>query len=388
MVEERFLKQASNTHLGRMASDIQRFAEQSDDWGTRESALRFYQRALDRVAQSQSRGKAPPPPGGPPLASENMRFVLADPNGHVILPFFGFEAGQVMTRQELSEATPLYKDRVLQGYALARGKAALSPKDESYLATLQKTLLISASIAVFGAFLFGFAITCSIHKRVHSLIAATRHLSDRKKPQLLNMRGKDEVSLLAREFDAMSVKLTEQHQQLRESNQTIAAQANALKKLSYTDELTNLANRRFFNEQLAAWQASNMDELSLILCDVDHFKRVNDNFSHDIGDQVLRQVANLLKQNTREQDVVARIGGEELVILMPHTCKEQALDIADRIRHSVEQNEWHKIALGLKLTLSSGVSSTAELDDPERILEVADEHLYRAKDLGRNRVCS
>ncbi|WNJ98046.1 hypothetical protein RND59_18190 [Vibrio ruber] len=139
------------------------------------------------------------------------------------------------------------------------------PKDESYLATLQKTLLISASIAVFGAFLFGFAITYSIHKRVHSLIAATRHLSDRKKPQLLNMRGKDEVSLLAWEFDAMSVKLTEQHQQLRESNQTIAAQANALKKLSYTDELTNLANRRFFNEQLAAWQASNMEELSLIV---------------------------------------------------------------------------------------------------------------------------
>ncbi|WNJ98047.1 hypothetical protein RND59_18195 [Vibrio ruber] len=132
MVEERFLKQASSIHLGRMASDIQCFAQQSEDWGTRESALRFYQRALDREAHthSQSRGKIPPPPGGPPLASENMRFVLADPNGHVILPFFGFEAGQIMTRQELSEATPLYKDHVhvLQGYALARGKAALSPQ--------------------------------------------------------------------------------------------------------------------------------------------------------------------------------------------------------------------------------------------------------------------
>ena len=126
--------------------------------------------------------------------------------------------------------------------------------------------------------------------------------------------------------------------------------------------------------------------LSVLALDVDHFKRINDSFGHEVGDRVLRRVAETCRAALRRDDVIGRTGGEEFVVVMPGADARVALEVAERLRAAVERAEWGDVAAGLRVTVSVGAAEWAPGDDTfAATARRADDSLYRAKELGRNR---
>lgn len=160
-----------------------------------------------------------------------------------------------------------------------------------------------------------------------------------------------------------------------------------LKHKTVTDSLTGLYNRRYFNDLLAQEfrnARANGRGLALLVFDVDHFKRYNDEHGHARGDLALQAVADGLRRNARNPDALCRYGGEEFVLILPGASSEQAVAAAEHLRERVAA----ELADSHRLTLSAGVASLAEqpFDDAAQLFEAADHALYRAKDAGRNRV--
>jgi diguanylate cyclase len=161
---------------------------------------------------------------------------------------------------------------------------------------------------------------------------------------------------------------------------------------SLTDPLTSLANRKYFDDALAKTLAaaqSKREPLSLMLMDIDHFKKFNDSYGHLTGDQVLRLVAIAVKQNVKGQDISARYGGEEFAVILPDTTLRSAITVADQIRRAVMNKELMKRSTGEHLgrvTMSIGVAALGQGDSAQALIERADVCLYAAKRAGRNRV--
>jgi two-component system cell cycle response regulator len=163
-------------------------------------------------------------------------------------------------------------------------------------------------------------------------------------------------------------------------------------ELAVTDQLTGLHNRRYMEGQLGALvkRASHGgDPVSALMIDIDHFKKINDAFGHDIGDEVLREFAVRLASNVRAIDLPCRYGGEEFTVIMPGARLEDAQRVAERIRLHVAGSPF-RVAGGrelLTVTISVGVATTlGETDTPDALLKRADEAVYEAKAAGRNRV--
>ena len=168
-------------------------------------------------------------------------------------------------------------------------------------------------------------------------------------------------------------------------------QANRkLEELATTDPLTGIGNRRKMTEQIAQEleRARRFHHpLSLLMIDIDHFKRINDTYGHDVGDQAIMQMANLLTTDLRAVDMVARFGGEEFVLLMPETHIAIATHVAERLREQAAQlRVLAECGAEVELTISIGVAAAERQDSPSSLLVRADKALYRAKKEGRNRV--
>jgi diguanylate cyclase (GGDEF)-like protein len=160
-------------------------------------------------------------------------------------------------------------------------------------------------------------------------------------------------------------------------------------QIARLDPLTQLRNRRAFMEQAAApWSTAlrNGRPLSLIMLDLDHFKQINDQLGHAAGDRALVKVARLLEQGCRAGDILARWGGEELVLLMPETDLRQACTLAERLRLAIEQSRPALNNVAPELTASIGVAERGEALRLEDLINAADAKLFEAKHLGRNRV--
>lgn len=160
-------------------------------------------------------------------------------------------------------------------------------------------------------------------------------------------------------------------------------------ELSITDHLTGLYNRRYLNERMATeWARSARHDvpLSVLLADVDNFKRINDELGHDRGDDVLGGVARLLQSLARKEDLVSRFGGEEFIIVLPDTNRQGALQLAERLRAGVEG--LHLLGPGQTVTISVGVACFPEYrpENYEDLFSAADQAMYRAKSSGKNRV--
>jgi diguanylate cyclase (GGDEF)-like protein len=158
-----------------------------------------------------------------------------------------------------------------------------------------------------------------------------------------------------------------------------------LEALSLTDSLTGLANRRAFEQRLKMeWQRATRYEhpLTIMLIDVDHFKRFNDDFGHQTGDHVLAQVGTILQQAVRTTDLACRYGGEEFVIILPDTSLDDAMPIAHRIREQVANYAWE----ARQVTVSVGVSMLNQQETANQLVSDADQALYQAKAAGRNQV--
>ncbi len=175
------------------------------------------------------------------------------------------------------------------------------------------------------------------------------------------------------------------NQQLREQLRKVDALNLALNELARTDPLTGLRNRRAFDDSLELELAvveRTQSPLSLLMLDVDHFKRINDNFGHEAGDKVLRSIAQVLNGCVRIIDVVARVGGEEFAVILPHTDEQGALEVAQRMRAAVAQATW----LSQPTTISIGSASLRDAESACNLFARADAALYEAKKSGRNRV--
>jgi len=161
-----------------------------------------------------------------------------------------------------------------------------------------------------------------------------------------------------------------------------------LQRISETDPLSGLVNRRGF-EQMASQQIEQMGEkkvpLSLIVCDIDHFKKVNDNFGHDVGDQIIKEFGKIIKNSCRRTDIVARIGGEEFCILLPVATKEMGLMVANSARETFAAHVFRNLPEGSFQTASFGIAQLEPGEDYESLFKRADEALYEAKQSGRNK---
>jgi len=167
---------------------------------------------------------------------------------------------------------------------------------------------------------------------------------------------------------------------------------STVKKEAIYDTLTNLFNRRHFEERLSAESQKAFESesnLSMIMVDIDHFKKVNDTFGHDGGDKVLREIASLLKNSVRKHDTVARYGGEEFVLLLPGAPLDPTNMVAERIRRLVENTAFDMGQTQIHITISLGISNFPihRMKSKEELVKMADLALYEAKRGGRNRVC-
>jgi two-component system, cell cycle response regulator len=162
-------------------------------------------------------------------------------------------------------------------------------------------------------------------------------------------------------------------------------------ELAVTDSLTHLANRRRFDEELAT-ETSRVRrhgrDLSLLMLDIDLFKNVNDSHGHQAGDAVLAHIAQVIRERVRNHDLVARVGGEELAILMPETGLQGARVLAEELRRAIERHVVEYAEQQLQVTVSIGCAQLSPEDsDQQAFLGRCDQQLYRAKAAGRNRVC-
>ncbi|MEX2695656.1 GGDEF domain-containing protein [Rhizobium mongolense] len=164
----------------------------------------------------------------------------------------------------------------------------------------------------------------------------------------------------------------------------------ALENEASVDPLTKLPNRRVFQRAAdrCAEEASNRGRpFSIVMLDVDHFKKINDTWGHTVGDTVLSRVADLIRRTVRKTDVAARYGGEEIIILLPNTEEGDASTVAEKIRHAIESEDLIVGVTAIKVTVSIGVAVVDSSGTNIRAtIEAADRALYRAKTAGRNRV--
>lgn len=203
---------------------------------------------------------------------------------------------------------------------------------------------------------------------------------------------KAEVETAEREADLLRTQndaLTAANEEKARLLEVLRRQSAELDRLSREDALTGLFNRRHVDAALALeWERARRfgRDLAVAIVDLDHFKEVNDRFSHAAGDAVLREAARLLRDGVRAVDVVGRWGGEEFVLLLVETAPDRAALACDKLRAAIEAHDWSSIAPGLRVTASVGIAGNAEAEDPAALLGVADARLYAAKRAGRNRV--
>jgi diguanylate cyclase (GGDEF)-like protein len=171
----------------------------------------------------------------------------------------------------------------------------------------------------------------------------------------------------------------------------IESQQKQLEQMAYYDPLTDLPNRRLLEKLIKRELASVQrygQETVIIMLDVDDFKLINDTYGHQVGDSILMQLADLLQNNVRETDTVARFGGEEFIILMPNTSVEEGYSFAERIRKTIMEKVFSVGSVTLQITSSFGVSSMGDINSQnlEDYYLLADRALYLAKQSGKNRV--
>ncbi len=196
-----------------------------------------------------------------------------------------------------------------------------------------------------------------------------------------------EMELLNAKVIELNLELAEVQRTLARANRTLQADEERLKQLATTDPLTGLANRRHLMDFLTqAWQRSQRFEstFSVIMADIDFFKKINDQYGHQQGDVVLKAVAAQMQAMVRKVDLVARFGGEEFLIVLQEASLDAAVELAQRLRQATSELRFEGIP-GV-VTCSYGVAQLAPDNSVDQLLKHADEALYHSKLTGRNRV--
>ncbi len=254
-------------------------------------------------------------------------------------------------------------------------------------------LMFYLLVMIFGAFqlhLAGFMFICALaivgYGSVLFALAETQ-------VEILNMRVEYIqwlcFALVMASFSLLGADLSKLRRTSRRQNKELAQALGRIEKLAITDELTGAWNRRHIMRVLAGQKALAVrGDYNFTVCfmDLDHFKLVNDNYGHHVGDFVLQTVAATVNQELREVDFFARFGGEEFLAVLAGTSLPMALAAAERMRQAVAEIDFEGTADGLEVTISLGATDFQQGDTVDDLLHRADEALYEAKRLGRNRV--
>jgi len=224
-----------------------------------------------------------------------------------------------------------------------------------------------------------------------TLSAASGELDGKQSPEAMRKL----VDNLVAATHAMETRTKDLEADLQRSSQSVSelkAKLDDVRKETLTDVLTGIPNRKAFDLELdRAIEMAREEQtpLCLFMCDIDHFKRFNDTFGHQTGDQVLRLVGGCLAENVKGRDTAARYGGEEFAVVLPHTALSDAVFVANVIRRAVEAKKLVKKATGDilgSISISIGVAELGRDDDKASFIARADNCLYGAKRAGRNRV--
>jgi len=196
----------------------------------------------------------------------------------------------------------------------------------------------------------------------------------------------NELELNARIYASLRTKALQDELKLK--NRQLEDLLDKVNYMAITDALTGLYNRRRFHDALTSeYERARRygTPFSLIMLDIDFFKKINDTFGHDVGDAVLKEVSGMLLKSIRDIDTAARYGGEEFMIILPNTDKAHARVVAERMRQAIEDYDFAEVAR--KISVSIGISGMPDIkvDNEEKLIRCADFAMYRAKQLGRNR---
>jgi diguanylate cyclase (GGDEF)-like protein len=280
------------------------------------------------------------------------------------------------------------------------------PYDEAFapvVSVIREILAINlAVVAVFST--FAFWVARSIVRPILALSDGALRIAGGETDVVIPGRHRDdETGVLTRAFHEMTVRLKRKQEELEEktieiedANHRLIAQNEELQRvndvfeqLSITDDLTKLHNHRFFQEHLPREMSRatrTAEPLSLILIDIDDFKRLNDRYGHSVGDAVLRRVADVMSAEVRDMDLLARYGGEEFALLASKTTLEGAAALAEKLCLAVSQARFSLVALDgpatIHVTVSGGVSTYR--GDEKALFNEADRALYRAKESGKD----
>ncbi|SES15512.1 PAS domain S-box-containing protein/diguanylate cyclase (GGDEF) domain-containing protein [Vreelandella subterranea] len=233
------------------------------------------------------------------------------------------------------------------------------------------------------------------------VLCSARRLGDQKDPQILIsmqpivrkdqlerelLEARQAAQTALEEKEAVITELESMRTTLKSHNEELQRLTMRLGHEAKSDPLTGLPNRRHLDvalkELLSRAEGFLSEGFCMALLDIDHFKPVNDEYGHAVGDQVLQQLAKLLSSKLRGQDFAARIGGEEFALLMPKTAIDEASNALERLRQAIEVYHWQPVPI----TVSLGVTSYLPEDTSETLLARADRALYTAKREGRNRL--
>lgn len=336
------------------------------------------QEAFSRFVRRTRREANVRPIMGPlPLVDRDappFHFLTFDNNGFVLRGLEDYPVGSKVTDVILKNAKPITYEGKTVMLAYPIGEPVLSNLDKAYLSAMQESLVVGTLVALLLAIIIGLLTGHNIVTRLAELTRAIRQLQSNKElQQQISVRSKDELGELALAFNDMNSELVSAHKELRE--------------LSVRDPLTQLYNRRYFDREapiLFEKAKRYHHPLSVMLADIDHFKQVNDNFSHTIGDEVLRYVAEQFSQGIRAGDVVARYGGEEFIILFPNTDLAQSITCCEKLRKKIAAYPWQEIQPELQITISMGLCDNLDQENIAAMIASADKNLYAAKDAGRN----
>jgi diguanylate cyclase (GGDEF)-like protein len=210
-------------------------------------------------------------------------------------------------------------------------------------------------------------------KHFHQLESESQRLDTQRKLQQLALRAEIESALA-------------EAKQQREKSVDLTIKNQALDKIAHEDALTGVANRRRLDMWVSDQPSSIPTGMAVALLDIDHFKKINDGYSHAIGDAVLRELGKLLVTLARKEDLVARYGGEEFVMVLHNVEKANIAERMEQVRRAVEVFAWGQVVAGLHVTTSIGVAAADGTTAFGVLLERADASLYAAKAAGRNRV--
>ncbi|MGH8292483.1 MAG: sensor domain-containing diguanylate cyclase [Gammaproteobacteria bacterium] len=268
-------------------------------------------------------------------------------------------------------AVPMtYRERVLG--VLSVQSYAADQFDESHVSLLM-SFASQVAVAIANAGLFA-ELERNRNELENRVAERTRDLAEKN----------DELRAQKERADVLA-------ESLRSAQRKIERELVKSQRETRLDELTGLYNRRALDDRLGqeVVRAQRYKRaLAVVMADIDHFKSVNDRFSHMVGDDVLRTIANILRAQCRSIDVIARYGGEEFLLCFPETTRHAAAAVCEKIRQQVESHNWSKIQPGLAVTISFGVAAAPPEYDVDTLVADADHKLYEAKHSGRNRVCA